>query len=348
MTPSLIQLADNIKKFSSVAPVLSDRRCINLRHQRAGQCRACADACPLAAISMVPQPQIDETTCLACNACAAACPTGALQPLPDVIGLQRAALRTAQAGRTALVCRAVKGDFAAVRIPCLKALPAEFFVSLIVAGIATIDAFVAECEGCVFGPTVDDHLQAALTQAQYVLGPLGLECTVEIRTDAPPAAVTAPPAGVSRRGFFRTILATPSPDSATEDDNLEGLVAAGVGWRRALLLDALQRIPDLPTAALPVAEGHRARLAISNKCVGCEMCIQFCPTEALGVTTGENKQVTLWLDAARCTACGLCVRACFKKAISYTEEISLVELATSKYAPIWQGRQTVSPLSKKL
>ncbi len=41
-------------------------------------CRACADACPTAAIEIADAPRIDLGRCLFCTDCADACPTGAL------------------------------------------------------------------------------------------------------------------------------------------------------------------------------------------------------------------------------------------------------------------------------
>jgi Ni,Fe-hydrogenase III small subunit/ferredoxin len=54
------------------APVLRPERCPD-------GCRACADACPTAAISLVPRLALDLGRCLFCTDCTDACPEGAIE-----------------------------------------------------------------------------------------------------------------------------------------------------------------------------------------------------------------------------------------------------------------------------
>ncbi|MBN1396181.1 MAG: 4Fe-4S binding protein [Pirellulales bacterium] len=49
----------------------------------------------------------------------------------------------------------------------------------------------------------------------------------------------------------------------------------------------------------------------SNKCTGCESCIDACPVEAI-----EMKDDVAFVDADTCSDCGACVEACPVEAIS--------------------------------
>ncbi|MEW6095900.1 MAG: NADH-quinone oxidoreductase subunit I [bacterium] len=65
-----------------------------------------------------------------------------------------------------------------------------------------------------------------------------------------------------------------------------------------------------------------------ERCVGCCLCAQMCPSNAIKIITQEgadyNKEVKLFeINIARCIFCGLCVEACPKNALTMTGEYEL-------------------------
>lgn len=48
-----------------------------------------------------------------------------------------------------------------------------------------------------------------------------------------------------------------------------------------------------------------------NKCVGCGMCIEACPVQAISMENGKAK-----IDESVCIQCGCCVGVCPMDAIS--------------------------------
>ncbi|MBK8019876.1 MAG: 4Fe-4S binding protein [Chloroflexi bacterium] len=347
MTPGINDIADFLKKVSDSTPTLRAERCVNHRHQHAGQCTACASACPVSAITLTPIPAIDAGACLACGACVAVCPSDALEGVRSLVEMWRKALETAGSHEnTALVCRAIgQGNFDAARIPCAGALPAEFFVALALAGIDRVTLHVADCGEC---PALGTLAQAhqSISDASDLLTKVERMLSVEWTSETPPPQ-RPKQAGVTRRGLFSALRNPAALANQHGDDHLEELTTAGIGSRRALLLDALGRVDDIdPAAALQLYEDHwGAVTADASRCIGCQMCAQFCPTEALSATVDDRSGVvTLWFDAARCTACGLCLRVCFKEALHFEPGIPLVDLANSEYRPIWEGLPPVNPL----
>lgn len=340
--PSLNRVVDTLTQMSDPTPEFDAGVCLNERHHHAGRCTVCADVCPLSAITMQVGPQIDPAICQSCGVCVAACPTGALRGRRSEIDLWREARRAAQNGSAALVCKAVgAGQFAATRIPCFGALAPEFYIALAAVGLYEAQLYTADCAQCPLQGCLEQG-QHAVEAARHVLDQMGRAIDIVLRRDAPPPAETAR-SGMSRRGFLRTFL-KPSEDAAAAEDALDELGAAGISWRRALLLDALLRTAIPPDAELPTEPGSWGTLRVNETCIGCKMCAQFCPTGALAATDDAQETVTIWFSAARCTACGLCVRACFRRSIEPVERVALRALAEGGFVALRQAQPPLNSL----
>lgn len=72
-------------------------------------------------------------------------------------------------------------------------------------------------------------------------------------------------------------------------------------------------IPFCNTEAIYQAKTGAVRLD-SKKCVGCYICVGFCPYDAIFINKNINEPI-------KCIACGACTRVCPTGAV-YTEEIS--------------------------
>ena len=57
-------------------------------------------------------------------------------------------------------------------------------------------------------------------------------------------------------------------------------------------------------------------------CVGCRLCIENCPQEAVSVQFGKA-----WIDQKRCNRCGICLDVCPQGAIIEPAPVSQAELA---------------------
>lgn len=67
-----------------------------------------------------------------------------------------------------------------------------------------------------------------------------------------------------------------------------------------------------------VPEDYRGKLKYDKDCcVGCQLCVKVCPSEAL-VFKSEEKKVKHY--SARCTFCGQCVNICPQSCFELTEE----------------------------
>ena len=57
-------------------------------------------------------------------------------------------------------------------------------------------------------------------------------------------------------------------------------------------------------------------------CVGCGLCIENCPQEAVSVQSGKA-----WIDRTRCNNCGICLNICSQGAIVEFTSVSQANLA---------------------
>jgi len=78
-----------------------------------------------------------------------------------------------------------------------------------------------------------------------------------------------------------------------------------------------------PAEKTPPVEGMRARVTWRiEECIGCRLCAQACPAEAIAVGgTRAAAEITYRLD--RCLFCGECVDVCPTRAIETTTEYEL-------------------------
>ena len=83
------------------------------------------------------------------------------------------------------------------------------------------------------------------------------------------------------------------------------------------LTDALEN-PGILTPPLLVGERFRGRVDLNRaKCIGCRLCIKYCPANAIE-SQPEEKKVIIYND--RCCFCAQCVEVCPPKCLSMSGE----------------------------
>lgn len=70
-----------------------------------------------------------------------------------------------------------------------------------------------------------------------------------------------------------------------------------------------------------VPDSYRGAIEFDPKlCVGCMLCVRFCPSGA--ITVADKRKIAF--DLARCIYCGQCAEVCPRKAIRLTKEFELI------------------------
>lgn len=91
-----------------------------------------------------------------------------------------------------------------------------------------------------------------------------------------------------------------------------------------MLIEAIKNIFRKPSTKTKIDEppnGFRGIIEIDKKrCIGCELCVRICPSEALEL---KNKKAEYFVE--KCTFCGFCARICPVGAIKITKKYLVIK-----------------------
>jgi ferredoxin len=314
------------------ALVHEEGACLPLRSTY-GQCRACADACPVDALTVNVSGLVLSDTCTGCGRCTAACPTQALS-LPEMAMLVDPVWPAEPEAAVHVECRKVPREAyfgETLVVPCLGALTPGHLLARAAAGcdVAVVDR--GWCEGCTsgFNREGDAHpAHHAVEVATLWLASVGsprrpvfvaAPLARERRPQAIPPAPTEAPA-IDRRRFFRAAIEKPAGRQRSTDTAIGGdgraaypADARHASPERERQRRALLRITQAQGTAMPAE--FFPQLHADARCCDRRMCVALCPTAAL-TAADEGAASRLRLDADRCIACGTCVRACPESALT--------------------------------
>ncbi|MBE2249698.1 MAG: 4Fe-4S binding protein [Myxococcus sp.] len=302
--------------------------CVRAR-SRAAACRACVDACPTHAISLLgprESVKVDLAACTACGQCQPVCPTGAFSGVVEVGAFVAAA-------GPALACTA---SF------CLASLSSEDFVTLALKhGAVTVDG--AGCQACkATRPVVAERIE----QANAFVSAAGFEARLVVSVRPRAREAEAPPAPTAKAENSRRALLRRFVPGLVEQPAVKpplALAPVGVGVveparlkarplpeRRVRLLEALAqatavRAPDaLDAAQLDFSSSKALNL---TTCTGCLQCVSACPTGAL---TASRAQDAVHFDASRCVKCRTCHDACEPGALTVSRRFETADFVAAR------------------
>lgn len=306
--------------------------CLPLR-SRHGQCRACAQACPVGALDVSLSGVALNEACMGCGRCVAACPTEALM-LPELVPLLAVPpSEPAAAGQVVrMECRKVPASAHSGPtrvVPCLGAVRAGQLMAWAAQGADVLVVDRGWCETCEAGCGEGAAAEPAAHPADVALGaarlwlesvgasPLPRRVREPLPLTQRPAAIppaVAPVEPLSRRSFFRAAVERSAGREKTQATPMggDGRAAYPADQRqpspeRERQLRALQAIVGVRGGGVPGE--FFAQLHVGSDCCDQRLCVALCPTAALTVVE-DGGVARLQVSGERCIACGVCQRAC--------------------------------------
>ncbi len=347
----MIDLERAAEWMSGMTPVrVEPGLCVQARSPKAS-CRACAEVCPVQAVSLNRGVKLAES-CTACGLCAAACPTGAIRmEAPSEVGLL-AAGRKVQGSPLVLVCERQLPHLPegarpqAVTVPCTGAVTAELLAGMVAAGHRQVLLWrPTACGACPNGQASAALVERALAAlAQIYPGSVSAGdslTTPGLEHGERSVAVEQAVLADDRRAFLGSLFTgggqvlgqllggwfgKPAAPKPSLPDPTE------VPHRRQILSRALAAVPPAEGGALP-----GAALAVGAGCTLCVVCSRLCPAGALKLHQ-DGESATLTWKASMCTGCGLCRDVCPMKAMGSAGTMTFGQLLAEEPETLAHGK----------
>ncbi len=393
----VMEIAEALKG-ASVQP--ADDLCVAVRNRNAS-CRRCVEVCIANAITVgANELKVDHGACVGCGACVAVCPTEALIPLnpPEAELAQSIAQASVQAETMAvfacarMAARNLGDPDKYALVPCLGRIDVALLAALASHGFDDIVLVDGTCATCKYG-AVDPVIDATVDTACTLLESQDSTAIITRSNEFPPEVLdeAGKAVGRARRGFI-TDAASQAREAAmvaaqktiaqklgaTSDDGVktlrQRLGVKGTGSKPQFTPPRHQSILDDLFAIRERAEESVLETSLTQRlfgtvsidpknCVGCGMCVMFCPTGALryGPTPEEGKAVEeadgtpqAWVSprllekqaeegegeepidpatlrpvefmTSDCVQCNLCADACLQKCITVSPTVATDEL----------------------
>ena len=374
--PDLTLLTKLLSTFGDDAPACDASLCLNQRF-KAANCHLCADACPVAAITVQgANVRIAPETCVHCGICLHVCPTGVFAA-PNQAQADKRLLDAAAplAGRALeLTCpanRQVDRTAAPVEAVvqsgrCLAALSLAELLDLAQPRQRNLWLDDSDCAACPLGQALP-VIQETATQANLVLA--AWHHPIELRTQItePDALTTVHRVAVfsgqqpsySRREFLTfvrhtttQVMSTVAVEALAPLNPMTGSPqprGAELSYQRRHLTASVARLGPPPSAAMLTDSLPWVTVQISDACTACSLCARFCPTAAIRWTTQTQTPATdaaaaqpvttfdLNFIAADCVDCGICQAACPEDAITLPDSVNPAQIGRRQMQTLRQG-----------
>ncbi len=283
-------------------------------------CQICVDICPEDAFSIIHNKlQLDTSTCNACTGCIGSCPTEALSLKSfDVNTFVQDNIATPTA---AISCK--------TNTPCLGVFDEHHFIILSLDAKENLQCDLSHCAECSVNKDaiVEKAIREKIDSANAFYSTTSLEKNIIIEEEN--ESVDA------KRVLFRKAVSSVKEDLkepsvfANFSASHKAKIDTKLPPKNLLLNEAIKRhLDSFTTQSFQDNSALFTQKKIDfDTCTLCKDCVQFCPTEALFLTS-DNQGI--FFTHAKCIGCGICDSICQSKAIVSVDGFDLVSIAINR------------------
>ena len=298
-------------------PIATDRsRCVRMRFNK-NTCSVCTTNCRSAAISVDGGVSIDEGKCTHCMLCVSACPSGCFLAVDEDFFVLLSKLRKTQNSvpHAVLGCKQARDTEAHEKTCCLGFLSEEHLIALAAYLHKPLSLNLTACGGCgnsFIVDTLKERIESARTKTSFDVGE-------KIQVAEKKADLVFEDVALDRRGFFQALKTMTFTQVAglIGDKDAEMPVSYTVKrlpLRRAILNSVVRKLSQ-GNAVMGILQNYAFTVKAGSSCNNCFACIGMCPTGALKIRENAESPGLLF-NASLCIGCGLCRDFCPGQAVS--------------------------------
>jgi len=287
-------------------------------------CQICVDICPEDAFSIVRNKlKLESATCNACAGCIGSCPTEALSIKsfdPNTFvqdNINQAAEKVSCKTNTS----------------CLGVFDAHHFIIMALDSKSTFTCDLSHCTDCSVNKdgVIKNVILEHIDNANHFLATSGSEKNILLQHEEDEKS--------SKRALFRKAVSNVQEDFKEESQysnftlNHQKRIDTKLPPKNLLLNEAMKRhLDSFDTQVSSETTALFTKKEISfDACTLCKDCIQFCPTEALFLTSDKQG---IFFTHSKCIGCGICDHICKSDAIHSSEGYDLVSIAINRSEPL--------------
>jgi len=292
-------------------------RCLRNEYYH-NDCRICIDLCPKDAFHIVRNKlTLFENECVGCAGCIGSCPTEALEI--ESFDPNGFAAAYQHQNEPTLSCK--------VSTPCLGVFDVEHYAVMVLRSGKSVQCDLSHCAGCVLnqdenlGRSIREKIDETNRFLEMVEHTERI-ATIEIKEEQS-----------ERRALFRKGLEKVKETIAQEAHAHIAMTTAHhklpdmkMPLKRIMLKNSLkERVSDLKQTAFTDESSLFFNKQINfQSCTNCGDCSQFCPTDALFLSSDKQ---AIFFSQGKCIGCGICEEICKPNAITKKEGFDLVSIA---------------------
>lgn len=302
---------------------LEPDKCLRVR-TAANICDNCVKVCPSQAIEISNGFRIDKEKCDACGLCAGTCPTEAL--MLDQHSYHQLIGRAREKRKIAFTCEQ-NPLLGVINLPCLGYLSETLLIGLVLNCNRIRLVFAAEkCASC--NRQAGALIEERLIRVQAMASRLGKEGVLLVDHGEEEEVLT-------KREFFsflkdRIVTLTYSGWEDKRTRKGKKLLPAA---REFLLNSTGQSLKTGSQLMLSGSNWPFAQIEVDERCTGCQVCTQICPTGALQMND-DDEEKELRHTPALCLNCGACADYCPQQAVSQGDKVDLGKVVAATSFPL--------------